>query len=216
MVNQCKPKLQLAIDVTSTADALNLIEAVYPFFDITEIGTPLIIEEGLDPLEILKAKYPDKIYLADTKIVDAGYIEASSAFKRGADIMTVLGVADDKTIHGVLEAAYNYNGKVMADLMYVTNCVERAKALESLGVHMICLHTAYDVQQTGIDPMADLMEIRSSVKCPLAIAGGITADDVERAVTLGADILVVGGGIVKQPNPRQAAQQIIEKIEEVS
>lgn len=216
MANRCKPKLQLAIDVTNTADARSLVEAVYPFFDIAEIGTPLIIEEGLAPLEILKVKYPDKKYLADTKIVDAGYIEASSAFKRGADIVTVLGVADDKTVHGVLEAACAYHGKVMADLMHVTNRIERAKALESLGIHTICLHTAYDVQQIGVDPMADLTEIRAAVACPLAIAGGITLDDVERAVTLGADILVVGGGIVKQCNPRQAARQIIEKIEVIS
>ena len=216
MTGYDKPKLQLAIDVTDTESAIHVVEAVYPFFDIAEIGTPLIIEEGLAPLESLKAKYPDKTYLADTKIADAGLIEGSSAFRRGADIVTVLGVADNRTIAGVLEAASACNGAVMVDLLHVPNQIERGKELEALGVQIICLHTAYDTQQSGIDPMAELMQMRSAVACPLAIAGGLKLEDVERAISLGANILAFGGGIVAQTEPRVAARRIIEKIEELS
>lgn len=210
------PKLQLAVDVTDTAGALRLVEQTYPFFDIVEIGTPLIIEEGLAPLETIKARFPDKQYLADVKIVDAGYIEASSAFRRGADLITVLGMADDKTVQGALKAAHEFDGQVMIDLIQVPNPVQRAKELESLGVHAICLHTAYDRQGAGIDPMAELKDIRSAVKCLLAIAGGIKLQNTGRAVSLGADIVVVGGGIIAQPDPKQAAKSIMDKIKEES
>ena len=44
-------------------------------------------------------------YRADLKIMDAGEHEANLAFNAGADIVTVLGVAHDETIRGVVRAA---------------------------------------------------------------------------------------------------------------
>lgn len=206
--------LQLALDVASTAEAVRLAGSIYPYFDIAEIGTPLIIEEGLAPLAVLKARYPDKKYLADTKIVDAGYFEAASAFKRGADIVTVLGVADNATIQGALRAAVEHGGRIMVDLMYVSDKVGRARQLASLGVHILCLHTAHDLQQTGIDPMADLKNVRAAINCVLAIAGGIKLDDVPRAIKLGADIFVVGSGITGAKDQRDTARCFMERMGE--
>lgn len=205
-------QLQLALDVGRTSEALSICEQVYPHFDIAEIGTPLLIEEGLAALEAVKERYPDKKYLADTKIADAGYIEAASAFRRGATIATVLAVADNRTIEGSLEAAHELGGEIMADLMHVPNRLERALELETLGVPIICLHTAYDVQKTGVDPMADLVEVRAKLSCRLALAGGLTLETAGRAAELGTDIVVVGGGVITQPSPRHAARQIHHAI----
>ena len=83
MSNEDSPRLQLAVDATDLPTALRLVEAVYPYYDIAEVGTPLIIEEGLHALEALQRAFPDKQYLADLKIMDAGRLEAESAFRRG-------------------------------------------------------------------------------------------------------------------------------------
>jgi 3-hexulose-6-phosphate synthase len=208
-------QLQLAIDTTSTADAVKIAQELYPYYDIVELGTPLIIEQGLRALEAVKKKYPDKKYLADTKIADAGYIEASSAFKRGADIVTVLGVSDDATIKNVIEAARQHKGRVMADMLHVQDKPERAAELEQLGVDIICLHTAYDIQGHGVDPLQELSAVRAAVRCSLAIAGGLKLDNIKDALDKGADILVVGGGITKADNPRQTAKRIKEIIAQV-
>jgi 3-hexulose-6-phosphate synthase len=205
--------LQLAIDTTTIDDALQLVESTHPYFDIAEIGTPLLIEEGLAALESIRARYPDKQYLADTKIADAGHLEASSAFRRGADFVTVLGVADDKTIRGALQAAGEHDGLVMIDMIHVVDLVRRAQQLEQLGAHVICLHTAYDVQASGVDPLVHLQEVRAAVQCRLAIAGGINLQNVPSALDLGADIIVVGGGIATASDSRQAAKRIKETIE---
>ena len=77
-VERDRPQLQLALDFVSLNDALRTASAVHPHFDIAEIGTPLIIEEGLRALEELKARWPEKRFLADTKIMDAGRIEATT------------------------------------------------------------------------------------------------------------------------------------------
>src|ERR1700722_19002459 len=75
-----RPLLQLALDFTDLDQACKVAAAAYPHFDLLEIGTPLIIEEGLGALQKLKARFPDKLFLADLKIMDAGHLEARSGF----------------------------------------------------------------------------------------------------------------------------------------
>jgi 3-hexulose-6-phosphate synthase len=207
-------RLQLAFDVTSTAKALETAEAVYPHFDIAEIGTPLVIEEGLRALSTLKRRFPDRQFLADLKIMDAGFLEASSGFSRGADIVTVLAAADDRTVSQALEAAARYGGKIMADLINAAEPVARARRLQDLGVDMICTHTAYDRQGAGIDPLRELRELRAAVRCTLAVAGGLKLEHVPQAVDAGADILVVGGAVVAQGDPAAAARDMMRSLRE--
>jgi len=190
-----------------------MASCVYPFFDIVEIGTPLLIEEGLAALERVKQRFPDKLYLADAKIADAGHLEASSAFARGADIVTVLGLADDRTLREAVRAAREHGKRVMADLMHVPDVAGRARTLEALGVDIICLHTAWDCQAAGTDPLAGVADVRSVVGCQVAVAGGITLDNVDGAVAAGVDIVIVGGGIIAQPDPAGAAAAIKRKLE---
>ena len=208
------PLLQLAIDTRDLPSALTLADRVYPHYDIAEIGTPLIIEEGLRALEVLKARYPDKHYLADLKIMDAGRLEAESAFRRGADIATILAVADDKTIQGALEAAANYGGQLMADLINAPDPVHRAAELAALGVHIVCIHTAHDLAGQEEDLVGNIEAVRKTVDCRLAVAGGLALEDVDQAVESGADILVFGGAIAGHPEPGEAARQIMHQIQE--
>jgi 3-hexulose-6-phosphate synthase len=207
-----RPLLQVAVDVLNTRKALEIVGQIHPYVDIVEIGTPLIIEDGLSALEAVKSRFPDKKYLADLKIMDAGDIEATSAFKRGADIVTVLAAADDLTIRGALNAAERYGAQVMADLINVPDQSGRAKELNAMNVPLICLHTAYDLRDIGKDPLFSLEAIRRVVSCRLAIAGGLTLDSVAAVVSKGADILVVGGGIVNQADPREVARKLMAKL----
>jgi 3-hexulose-6-phosphate synthase len=211
-----RPLLQVALDVLSTQQALEIVGQIYPHVDIIEIGTPLIIAEGLSALETLKAKFPDKKYLADLKIMDAGKIEAASAFKRGADIVTVLAAADDLTIRGALDAADECGGQLMADLINVRDPVARAIELCAMKVPIVCLHTAFDRRGVGEDIFYMLELVRPVVSCQLAIAGGLTAGSIGHALAKGADILVVGSGITEQADPWKVAFTIMKEIEEAA
>ena len=208
------PRLQLAVDVLDIDAAVDVVERVRPHFDIVEIGTPLIIEAGLAAADQIKPLCQDKQCLADLKIMDAGYMEASSGFRRGADIVTVLGVADDATIRQAVKAAQEHGGELMADLINVADPARRAAELVDLGVAILCVHTAYDVAETGANPLATLQAIRPAVTCQVAIAGGLGLDDVGPAIECGADIVVVGGGILNQPDPRAAAAAIMTRLQE--
>lgn len=201
-------QLQIALDVPTTGEALRLAGEIYPHFDIAEIGTPLLIEQGLSAVEAVKDRFPGRLVLADTKIVDAGYMEAGSAFRRGADIATVLAIADDRTVEGALSAARESGGRIMADMLYVPDLLERARRLEAMGVQIICLHTAHDRQGLGVDPLGELLALRASVGCSLAIAGGIGPENAARALALGADLLVVGSAIIRSETPSAVAARI--------
>ena len=69
-------KLQVAIDLLSTSDALTLLHKVGPYVDVIELGTPLVKQEGLSVVKYVKAAYPDKLVFADLKTMDTGELEA--------------------------------------------------------------------------------------------------------------------------------------------
>src|SRR5665647_3130791 len=93
-------KLQVAIDLLTTQQALALAAKIAPYIDIIELGTPLIKNEGIAVVAAMKQAHPDKLVFADLKTMDAGELEADIAFKAGADLVTVLGAAGDATIAG--------------------------------------------------------------------------------------------------------------------
>lgn len=201
-------KLQLALDTCNTAEALQIVGEVESSIDIVEIGTPMILEYGMEPVRKVSAQYPNKWVIADTKIMDAGEFEAEIAFNAGASIVSVMGITNDETIKGAVKAAKKANGRVLADMMCVTNLEERAKELVELGVDYICVHTAHDVQGTQ-SPFASLARVQRSVgskKC--AIAGGINMESVNKVIEYNPEVVIVGNGITGQVDKAEVAKTI--------
>lgn len=189
-------KLQIALDTLTTEECIALLDETKDFVDVIEVGTPFIIEEGMRPVRELKKRYPNLEVLADTKIMDAGELEADYAFRAGADIVTVLGASNDETVIGALKAAKKYNKKIMIDMIAVKNLKERTKELDEMGVHYICVHTAFDVQATGKNPLDELMVVNRVIKhAKSAVAGGVKLATIDPIVKEGAEIIVVGGAI---------------------
>ncbi len=206
-------KLQIALDTLTLAECIELLEETKDYIDIAEVGTPFIIEEGLEPVRQLKKRFPEIEILADVKIMDAGELEASSCFKAGADIVTVLGVTHDETVLGALKAAKEYNGKIMIDMIGVNNIEERVEQLEALGVDIICVHTAFDIQSSGHNPLEELKRVNKVIKqAQRAIAGGVKLSTVDEIVEEGIDIVVVGGAIVNATDRALAAKEIKERL----
>lgn len=202
-------KLQLSMDMVRTAAALDMVEKVHDVIDIVEVGTPMIVREGMAPVMAIREKYPQAVILADTKIVDGGEIEAADAFEAGADIVTVLGVAEDETIHGVVRAAKKFGGKIMVDLLCVPDIPERAAQLDGMGVDYICVHTAVDVQKTGRSPYHDLALLHPVLKrAKTALAGGVSLASIPLFRELEPEIVVVGGALTRQPDIRKAVVEM--------
>lgn len=183
------------------------------YVDIIEIGTPFVLEYGLEAVRQFRAKFPDKRILADTKIMDAGELESAAAFKAGADYVTVLAVTDIATINACVETANKYGKEIVADMICVEHIPEKIEQLEAIGVHGIAVHTGVDQQKRGRTPMDDLKVMKTySKSAEISVAGGISLETVPAYAALNPDVLIVGGGITNAADPVQEAKLIYEKI----
>lgn len=210
-------KLQLALDDITLDAALKLLKEVSDNVDIIEIGTPFVIEYGMEAVRTIRKHFPDKEILCDAKIMDGGTIEANSAFRAGSDYVTVLGVADKSTIKAVVQASKAWRKRVVADLICVGNFEESIPALENLGVDMVAVHVGVDQQLSGRTPLQDLIEIKSiAQKTQVAVAGGINSAALADYIAQEPDIIIVGGAIINSANPAAEAKNIYSRIQEAT
>ncbi len=142
-------ELQLALDLVNIPEAKDVVREVQDHIDIVEIGTPVVINEGLKAVKEIKESFPSLKVLADLKIMDAGAYEVMKASEAGADIITVLGATDDETIKGAVEEAKKQGTKILVDMINVKEIGKRAEEIDALGVDYICVHTGYDLQAVG-------------------------------------------------------------------
>ena len=204
------PVLQVALDMMQLKRSIGIAkEAVEGGADWVEVGTPLIKSEGAEAVRTIRKTFPGHKIIADTKTMDTGAFEVEIMAKAGADIVTVLGLADDATISEAVQSGRKYGAEVMVDMINVPDKVKRAKEIDKLGVGYICLHMGIDSQMRGEDAPVDILrKIVSEVSTPVAVAGGITAETAKEYVEAGAYDIIVGGGITKTDDIKSAAANL--------
>ncbi|TXE11413.1 3-hexulose-6-phosphate synthase [Algoriphagus aquimarinus] len=205
-------KLQVAIDLLTTEDAIALATKVAPYVDIIELGTPLIKSEGLAVITAMKKAFPDKLVFADFKTADAGELEAEMAFKAGADYITILGATGDSTIVGAVKAAKAYGKAVVVDTIGVKDRVKRAQEVYALGVEFVELHAGLDEQAEDGYSIQVLIDEASRAGVPVSIAGGVNLSSIKAVKDSGAVVAVAGAAIYGAKDPAQAAKELKELL----
>jgi 3-hexulose-6-phosphate synthase len=206
-------KLQVAIDLLTTEEALALAAKVAPYVDIIELGTPLIKNMGSAVITAMKNAHPDKLVFADLKTADAGELEADIAFKAGADLVTVMGAAGNATIAGAVKAAKAHGKGVVVDTIGYPDRVKRAQEVSSLGVEFVELHAGLDEQWTAGYSIQVLIDEAARVGVPVSVAGGVNIDNVKAVVKAGAIVVVAGAAIYGAEDPAAAAKALREAID---
>ncbi len=194
--------LQLALDLLSIEDAITIAEeAVEGGANWLEVGTPLIKNHGMVAIKTIKSRFPDKTVVADMKTMDTGDLEVEMAAKNGADVVCILGLADDFTVKRAVNQGNAHNVRIMADLIEVKDTVKRAFELQELGVDYVLIHTPIDIQKVKLErvdsALDDVKAVKKKLDIPIAVAGGISTETVGFLRDAGAEIFVVGRAITK-------------------
>src|SRR4029077_4530592 len=133
--------VQISLDLTSLDEALETAAiAVEAGVDWLEARTPVLMAECLPAVEQLRRRFPDHPIVADLKTMDGGYLEAEMMAKAGANLVVVMGRAQEAPIRGVVEAGRDFRIKVMGDNLGADDRVACARWMESLGVDFIVHH----------------------------------------------------------------------------
>ncbi len=192
--------VQLSLDLTDLEEALRTAElALRAGVDWLEVGTPLIIAEGMRGVRELRSRYPDVPIVADLKTMDGGGLETELMAKAGASMVVVMGQAHEETVELVVKAAKRCGVKVMGDNMAMPDPVLGAVRLAELGCHYIVHHVGFDMRtlqrKRGLHPptpLDRLREIVNAVPVPVQAVGGLTVEQAVRTPSYGAPLVVIG------------------------
>lgn len=208
-------KLQLSVDLLSLEQAMNLLQNVANFFDILEVGTSLIKQEGMAAVTAFKKKYPNKLISANMKTIDIGGLEAEMAFRAGADFTTVLGIASDATIAGAIASAQKHKRWVVADLMLIQDLEKRSKDLQALGVNYLTVHCQLDEQSRFLasETIDSLGTLHQATLVPLIATGGINQRTIQQLKSLNVEISTVGAVVYASSFSKEIAAQLRRAID---
>lgn len=225
--NMARPLVQISLDLTNVREALDTAAiAVEAGVDWIEVGTPLVLAEGLHGVRALKKNFPDHPIVVDLKTMDGGYLEAEMMADAGADAVVVMGRAHDATVDCVVAAGAKYDMLVMGDNLGAPDMVAEAARLEQRGVGMIIHHIGFDHRnahpELGLSPLTELEAVVAATTVPVQAVGGLSLDDavacVERGapvVVFGAPLAIAGQSFAPSSNPQELLRILTEATERV-
>jgi 3-hexulose-6-phosphate synthase/6-phospho-3-hexuloisomerase len=208
------PIIQIALDYATIEEAIAMAQiGIKAGVDWLEVGTPLIVSQGVNTIGQLKRAYPNFPVLADYKTMDSGGKNVQLTHQQGGQVMTVCGNAPDETVQAAVAASKQTGVWVVVDLIGVKNVGARARQCEQWGVNMVYLH--YGADQRRADATRDstqwLDEVLASVKLPIGV-GTFDAEDGVRAVAKGASLVAIGHPVITSKDPLGALTDYCKRV----
>lgn len=197
MLNRKTKYLQVALNSTLT-EAQSIISQL-PSSDriIIEAGTPLIKRYGLSAIENLYQWWGTKVsnpyIVADLKTMDRGKTEVELARSAGASGAIALGQAPIETLNVFIENCKTSGLDSMVDMLNVDQPIKILRKLKKLP-DVVVLHRGVDEETYNKNkpiPYIQINKVRASYNVRIALAGGDTIREVQRAIFNDADIVVV-------------------------
>lgn len=224
-------RIIVALDVPSLEDARALVGELDGVISFYKIGMELIYAGGLDLARDLAAA-GNRVFL-DAKLLDIGHtVERATASiaRLGVDVLTVHGT-DRKTMNAAVKGRGRSGLKLMAVTVMTnltTDDLTEQGITPELAPADLVLHRARMARDAGFDGVISSAQEAAALRAalgegPLIITPGIRLADGEtgdqsrvmtpaRAITAGADYLVIGRPIVQATDPRTAANAIAADI----
>ena len=205
-----RPLLQIALDNNTLSDAIRSISQVGHEVDVIEAGTILCLAEGMEAVRCLRALYPAKTILADTKCADAGGTVAKNCADAGADWMTVICSATIPTMKAALKEVKDLQVELYGDWTF-----EHAKQWKEAGLSQVVYHQSRDALLAGETwGEKDLNKIKKLVEMgfKVSVTGGLEKETLKLFKGIDVYTFIAGRGIRDAADPAQAARDFKEEI----
>ena len=237
MLDKKQKYLQIALN--STLEEARAIISQIPFDKriILEAGTPLIKTYGLNAIRMIKSLWEERIFglsyqtsrnfqnrasgflpyiVADLKCMDRGAREVEIAKAGGASGAVVLGLAPIETINSFIEECEKHGLDSMVDMMNVEYSLEILRQLKKLP-NVVILHRGVDEEAFNPEseiPYHEIQRIKENYDILVAVAGGDTIQEVQRAIFNDADIVVVWKSFYQSTSETaKLAQEFLKEIQ---
>lgn len=208
------PVIQIALDYATIEEAIAMAKlGVEAGVDWLEIGTPLIVSQGVAPIGQLARAFPSHPVLADYKTMDSGWKNVQRTAEQGGKIMTVCANSPDETVKSAIAEGKKTGIWVVADTIGVKNQAARARQCAEWGVDIVYLH--YGADQRKADASRDstqwLDEVLAAVTIPVGV-GCFGVDDAVRAVSRGAEYVVIGHPLISGNDPAGELKRFVSEV----
>jgi len=203
MLNKKQKYLQIALN--NTLEEANLIITQLPVDEriIIEVGTPLIKTYGINAISKIKSWWSSKTLtsgkninpyiVADLKTMDRGEREVEIAVSGGANAAIALGTAPIETLDVFVKTCKERGIDSMIDMMNIDFSLQVLRELKNLP-DVVILHRGVDEEVFNPEseiPYHEIHRLKENYDVLVAIAGGDTIQEVQRAIFNDADIVFV-------------------------
>ena len=215
------PYLQVALDLDSK-EAMAKILNDLPDKErvLIEAGTPLVKKFGVGVVEDIRALRPSAFIIADLKTLDVGRVEIKMAADATADAVAISGLGTIESIKKAIHETQKQGIYAILDMMNVADFEDKLSQLpDDLKPDIVLLHRNVDLETYKAEKGEDISEMTEwgnikKIKEILgggliAVAGGITPENVEEAIEKGADVIIAGRYIIGSRDVRRSAQDFL-------
>ena len=181
--------------------------------DIIEAGTVLCLAEGMEAIRCLRALFPDKIILADTKCADAGGTVAKNCREAGADWMTVICCATIPTMKAARKEIDDLQVELYGDWTF-----EQAQQWLDAGINQVVYHQSRDALLAGETwGEKDLDKIRKLIDMgfKVSVTGGLELETLKLFEGIPVYTFIAGRSIRDAEDPAKAARAFKEEIQRI-
>jgi bifunctional enzyme Fae/Hps len=217
------PYLQVALDLDNFDDVERIINSLPDRERILlEAGTPLIKKFGVGVISKIRELRQDAFIIADLKTLDVGRVEVKIAADETADAVAISGLGTIESIEKAIHEAMKQGIYSILDMMNVENFVEKLQSLR-YKPDIVLLHRNVDLEtaakergeaEAEVTEWGNIKQIKEILgkNGLVAVAGGITPDKVDKALTSGASIIIVGRYIIGSRDVRRAAEDFLSHM----
>lgn len=208
-----RPNLQVALDHSDLPSAIADAVKVGVEVDIIEVGTILCLQAGELAIQSMRALFPDKLVIADTKCADAGGTVAANCRRAGANWMTVICCA---TLPTMLAAAKEVE-EVQVEL-YGDWTFEQAQEWLDNDISQVIYHQSRDALLAGGTwGESDLQKVTRLIEMGfrVSVTGGLDVATLKLFEGLDVYTFIAGRGIAEAPDPALAAREFKAEIKRI-